>query len=112
MKESSVKLFAFPAVCCGVVLVAVRLVCFFLGGWEGALGERHVLCQSIPTARVGSAGLSEKRVRLHAELQEGRGEEFPAQLCTMLCDTGQLDHGSAVGSDEEKERSKSRMGRN
>ena len=66
------KLFAFPAVCCGVVLVAVRLVCFFLGGWEGALGERHVLCQSIPTARVGSAGLSEKRVRLHAELQPRR----------------------------------------
>ena len=30
----------------------------------------------------------------------------------MLCDTGQLDHGSAVGSDEEKERRKSRMGRN
>ena len=66
------KLFAFPAVSCGVVLVAVRLVCFFLAGWEGALGERHVLCQSIPTARVGSAGLSEKRVRLHAELQPRR----------------------------------------
>lgn len=49
---------------------------------------------------------------MHAELQEGRGEEFPAQLCTMLCDTGQLDHGSAVGSDEEKQRRKSRMGGN
>ena len=30
----------------------------------------------------------------------------------MLCDTGQLDHGSAVGSDEEKQRRKSRMGWN
>ena len=51
-------------------------------------------------------------MRLHAELQEGRGEEFPAQLCTMLCDTGPLDHGSAVGSDEEKVSRKSRMGGN
>ena len=36
------------------------------------------------------------------------GEEVPAQLCTILCHTGQLVPGSAVPSDKKQGR-KSRM---
>ena len=59
-------------------------------------------------AHTGSASLSGVGEVAHRAAGE-EGEEVPVRLCTMLCHTGQLVPGSAVGSDKEQGRRKSRM---
>ena len=78
--------------------------------FPGRVGRSFGLeARPVPEHPDGTYEIS-RSVREAGEVAGEEGEEVPARLCTMLCNTGQLDHGSAVGSDEEKERRKSGMG--
>ncbi len=96
MKGSGVKLCAFPAAgpCWqrGVGLL-------FLGRVGRSSGsEEHP--DGMPGISSSATGGGEAARQAAGE----EAEEVPAQLWTVLCGTGQLDPGSAVGSREERGR--------